>query len=81
MKIADYKRIAEDILQLSFDCESFPMFERVTDIELEKCKCIIAMTEILSDVPLLRVNHVFEQKMVDWEYDGTLDDINTTLDE
>lgn len=60
--IEEYKKLYLDIVSMSVDCDSFGLFEDITEEDVEKCKYIAAILDCLSDVPIGRVEHIFKQK-------------------
>ena len=69
MTIADYKKIHDMIITLSIDADGYGLFDQISDEDVEKCKWIAAILETLNDVPLTRVEHIFEQKGIEFDYD------------
>lgn len=68
MNVANYKRIYEEILELSFDADGYGLFEKINDEDIEKCKYIAAILEVLNDVPIRRMEHIFEYKKIEFNY-------------
>jgi hypothetical protein len=60
LTVDDYKKIYNDIVSLSFDADGFGLFYGIRDRDVEKCKWIAAIMEVLEDVPASRVKHIFE---------------------
>ena len=69
MKLEDYKAIYEAIVSLSCDADGFGLYDGITTEDVEKCKWIAAILETLNDVPLSRVEHIFEQKDIEFDYE------------
>lgn len=69
MTVADYKKIHDMIVSLSVDADSYGLFNKISDEDVEKCKWIAAILEMLNDVPLTRVEHIFEQKGIEFDYE------------
>lgn len=68
MTIADYKAIYEAIVSLSVDADGYGLFESISDEDVEKCKWIAAICEVLDDVPRSRMEHIFKYCKVDFDY-------------
>ena len=68
MTIADYKAIYEAIVSLSVDADGYGLFESISNEDVEKCKWIAAICEILDDVPRSRMEHIFKYRKVNFEY-------------
>lgn len=68
MTIADYKAIYEAIVSLSVDADGYGLFESISNEEVEKCKWIAAICEVLDDVPRSRMEHIFKYRKVDFDY-------------
>lgn len=68
MTIADYKAIYEAIVSLSVDADGYGLFESISDEDVEKCKWIAAICEVLDDVPRSRMEHIFKYRKVDFDY-------------
>ena len=68
MTIADYKVIYEAIVSLSVDADGYGLFESISNEDVEKCKWIAAICEVLDDVPRSRMEHIFKYRKVDFDY-------------
>ena len=68
MTIADYKAIYEAIVSLSVDADGYGLFESISNEDVEKCKWIAAICEVLDDVPRSRMEHIFKYRKVDFDY-------------
>lgn len=75
MTLDDYKAIYEAIVSLSCDADGYGLYDNITNEDVEKCKWIAAICEVLDDVPVRRVKHIFEHKNVDFDYQQFLEDI------
>ena len=64
LKVEDYKRVYELILEMSYDVEEFNTLERITEEEIEKCKWIKCIVITLTDVPEERINYIFKIKKI-----------------
>lgn len=60
MSVEEYKKLYDDIVRMSLDCDGFGLFYTIRDRDVEKCKWIAAIMEVLEDVPASRVKHIFE---------------------
>ncbi|MCF2595307.1 hypothetical protein [Pseudoflavonifractor phocaeensis] len=69
MTVSDYKKIHDMIIALSIDADGYGLFDRISEEDVEKCKWIAAILETLNDVPLSRVEHIFEQKEIEFDYE------------
>ena len=67
MTLDDYKAIYEAIVSLSCDADGYGLYDNITNEDVEKCKWIAAICEVLDDVPVRRVKHIFEHKKVDFD--------------
>lgn len=63
--IEDYKRVYDEVVSLSFDADGFGLFEEISEEDVERAKWFYMIMEVLNDVPMSRVEHVFEQKGLD----------------
>lgn len=68
MTIAGYKAIYEAIVSLSVDADGYGLFESISNEDVEKCKWIAAICEVLDDVPRSRMEHIFKHCKVDFDY-------------
>ena len=68
LTIEDYKTIFETIVSLSVDADSYGLFDMISNEDVEKCKWIAAIYEILDDVPRRRMKHIFEYRNVEFNY-------------
>ena len=68
MTIADYKAIYEAIVSLSVDADGYGLFESISNEDVEKCKWIAAICEVLDDVPRSRMEHIFKYRKVNFDY-------------
>mgnify|MGYP002518780278 CR=1 FL=1 len=72
-RVALYAKTAEElyekVLELSFDADGFGLFKNISDEDAEKALWIAAILEVLNDVPVRRMNHIFHQRNMkyDWE--------------
>ena len=69
MSVANYKELYEKVLELSFDADGFGLFGDISDEDAEKALWIAAILEVLNDVPVRTMNHIFQQRNMkyDWE--------------
>lgn len=68
MTVAEYKEIYEAIVSLSMDADGYGLFENISEEDVEKCKWIAAICEVLNDVPRSRMEHIFKYRKVDFDY-------------
>jgi len=68
MTVAEYKEIYEAIVSLSVDADGYGLFESISNEDVEKCKWIAAICEVLDDVPRSRMEHIFKYRKVDFDY-------------
>ena len=68
MTIAEYKEIYEAIVSLSVDADGYGLFENISEQDVEKCKWIASISEVLNDVPRSRKEHIFQYRKVDFDY-------------
>ena len=74
MTLDDYKAVYEAIVSLSCDAEGFGLYDSITQEDIEKCKWIAAICEVLADVPTRRVKHIFEHKKIRFDCDCFLEE-------
>ena len=74
MKLEDYKAIYEAIVSLSCDADGFGLYDGITTEDVEKCKCIAAIFNVLGDVPRRRVNHIFQHKEIRFDCERFLEE-------
>ena len=75
MTLDDYKAIYDAIVSLSCDADGYGLYDDITNEDVEKCKWIAAICEVLDDVPVRRVKHIFEHKKVDFDCQQFLEDM------
>jgi len=68
MTVAEYKEIYEAIVSLSVDADGYGLFESISNEDVEKCKWIAAICEVLDDVPRSRMEHIFKYRKVNFDY-------------
>ena len=61
MTVKDYKKILDRIIKLSFDADGFALDGYYDNDEIEKCKLIREMIEVLMDVPNSRCNWILDE--------------------
>ena len=76
MTVAEYKEIYEAIVSLSVDADGYGLFENISEEDVEKCKWIAAICEVLDDVPRSRMEHIFQQRKVDFDYMNFIEENN-----
>lgn len=61
--LEEYKKLFWDIASMSVDADTFGLNDdTISDEDVEKCKYIAAYYSILNDVPLGRIEHIFNVK-------------------
>ena len=73
LTVEGYKEIYEAIVALSCDADGYGLFKHITDEDVEKCKWIAAIYEVLNDVPHSRMVHIFKQKKIKFDCDCFID--------
>lgn len=68
MTVAEYKEIYEAIVSLSVDADGYGLFENISEEDVEKCKWIASICEVLNDAPRSRKEHIFKYRKVDFDY-------------
>ena len=68
LSVETYKSIYDAIVALSVDADGYGLFENISDENVEKCKWIAAICEVLDDVPRRRMEHIFKYCKVDFDY-------------
>ena len=63
-----YEAIYEAALSLANDADGYGLFEDITDEDVEKCKWIAAILEVLDDVPRSRVKHIFNYRNIQFDH-------------
>ena len=74
MTINDYKEIYEKICYIAGDADSFGLFKHISDEDVEKCKWIYLINEVLEDVPMGRVIHTFHEKKIELDIEKFLEE-------
>ena len=74
MKLEDYKAIYEAIVSLSCDADGFGLYDGITTEDVEKCKWIAAIFNVLGDVPRRRVNHIFQHTEIRFDCERFLEE-------
>jgi len=75
LSIEGYKAIYDAIVTLSVDADSYGLFDDISDEDVEKCRWIAAIYEVLDDVPKRRMEHIFRHRKVEFNYSEFLDEI------
>ena len=68
LTIDGYEAIYNAVLTLANDADGFGLYEAITPEDIQKCKWIAAILEVLSDVPQRRMQHIFEHKRISFDY-------------
>ena len=74
ISVAAYKAVYENIVSLSIDADGYGLFENITDEDVEKCKWLAAIIDVIDDVPRRRVEHIFKYKKIEFDYSDFLDE-------
>ena len=74
MTLDDYKAIYEAIVSLSCDADGYGLYDNITNEDVEKCKWIAAIFNVLGDVPRRRVNHIFQHKEIRFDCERFLEE-------
>ncbi len=72
--VAFYKHVYEDIVSISVDADSFGLFDQITDEDVEKCKWIAEILEVMNDVPRRRMEHIFKYKGIEYDSEEFLEE-------
>ncbi len=67
MTVNDYKELYMAVERMSLDVDSFGLFDQISEEDIEKAKWIACIIECLNDCPLTRMEHVFEQKNIEFD--------------
>ena len=69
MKLEDYKAIYEAIVSLSCDADGFGLCDGITAEDIEKCKWIAAIYDVVNEAVEKYVNPIFSEMDIqhDWE--------------
>lgn len=76
-KVSEYKRLLDDVIELSFDMEGVGFLPEEQEDDILKCKYIIAIYESLSDVPLRKAKWFLQKNKIEFnlvdEYEDLLE--------
>ena len=67
MSVNDYKELFEEVVKMTNDADGFGLFDQISEEDVEKAKWIACIIDCLTDVPLTRVEHNFEQKNIEFD--------------
>ena len=67
MSVNDYKELFEEVVKMTNDADGFGLFDQISEEDVEKAKWIACIIDCLNDVPLTRVEHIFEQKNIEFD--------------
>ena len=67
MSVNDYKELFEEVVKMTNDADGFGLFDQISEEDVEKAKWIAFIIDCLNDVPLTRVEHIFEQKNIEFD--------------
>jgi hypothetical protein len=62
-----YEKLYNDVLEMSMDADGFSSLHP-TEEEIEKCKWIAAILEVLEDVPMRKMMHIFKSEGIEFDY-------------
>ena len=68
LAVDGYKAIYDTILALADDADSYGLFQPYTPEDIQKCKWIAAIIEVLDDVPRRSMEHVFKRNHISFDY-------------
>ena len=68
LSVDGYREIYDAILTLADDADSYGLFKRITSEDIQKCKWIAAIFEVLNDVPRRQMKHVFKCQKISFDY-------------
>ena len=74
MTIESYKAILDAVISLSCDADGYGLFEHISDEDVEKCKWIAAICEVMDDVPKRRMEHIFKYREVKFDFGKFLEE-------
>ena len=74
LSIESYKSVYDAIVALSVDADGYGLLENISYEDVEKCKWIAAICEVLDDVPRHRMGHIFKYCKVDFDYINFIDE-------
>ena len=69
MSIDEYKAFYYEVLKLADDTDSMGLFENISEEDIIKAKWIACIMDCLNDVPVTRMEHIFEQKKISFDLD------------
>lgn len=68
LAVDGYEAIYDAVLALANDADGFGLFDAITPEDVQKCKWIAAILEVLNDVPQRRMEHSFKYKKISFDY-------------
>ena len=68
LTVDGYEAICDAVLALANDADGFGLFDAITPEDIQKCKWIAAILEVLNDVPQRRMEHIFKYKKISFDY-------------
>lgn len=68
LTVDGYREIYDAILTLADDADSYGLFQSCTPEDIQKCKWIAAIIEVLDDVPRRSMKHVFKKNRISFDY-------------
>ena len=67
ISVETYKAVYETIVSLAGDADRFGLFKNITEENVEKCKWLAAIMDVIDDVPRRRVEHIFKYKKIKFD--------------
>lgn len=74
LKVEGYKAIYEAVVSLSVDADGYGLYETISEEDVEKCKWISAIYDVLDDVPKRRMKHIFGYRNVEYDPEQFLEE-------
>ena len=74
ISVAAYKAVYENVVSLAGDADRFGLFKNITDENVDKCKWLASIIDVIDDVPRRRVEHIFKYKKIKFHYCDFLDE-------
>lgn len=75
MNLSDYQQLYDAVLGLSFDMDGVRIFTGTTEDDIEKCKIVAAILEVLNDVPKAKTEIMFKHRKIKFNYIEFIDDL------
>ena len=68
MMLQKYMQLYDDVLEISFDMAGVSICGDASEEEINKCKWIAAIFEVLNDVPKRKMEMMFKCKNINFDY-------------